>query len=257
MLRPALEAAAAKLAIPDGAALVGNLLADKAAHAGKGKGKSKKGSETGEQKEKKKRDLTAYNLFMTWFSDFAVNYGHHPAIIKLKADNANVKYGVGMTSAFYATLSDDAKTKLKESVDTFLKEYSKEHPGEGAMAAVKAYEAANPDKTFSKLLKLETKQAFKTNPTDMKQEAATARKAVGGGTTPAPAAAPPVGATPASAKTGDEEKKKEKKRRKEEEAAKEDGEEKKKSKKDKEGKKDKDGEKEKSAKKEKKEKKDK
>ncbi|PNW86764.1 hypothetical protein CHLRE_02g095146v5 [Chlamydomonas reinhardtii] len=254
MLRPALEAAAAKLAVPDGTALVSTLLAEKAAQAAKGKGKSKKAADNGEQKEKKKRDLTTYNLFMTWFSDFAMNYGHHPAIQKMKQDNPTLKYGVAMTGEFYRTLSEDVKNKLKESVDPFIKNYSSEHPGEGAMAAVRAYEAAHPDKTFSKLLKLEAKQAYKTDPANMKQEAATARKAAEGGATPAPAAAPPVGATPASAKTGDEEKKKEKKRRKEEEAAKEEGEEKKKSKKDKEGKKDKEREKdgEKSTKKEKK-----
>lgn len=109
MLRPALEAAAAKLAVPDGTALVSTLLAEKAAQAAKGKGKSKKAADNGEQKEKKKRDLTTYNLFMTWFSDFAMNYGHHPAIQKMKQDNPTLKYGVAMTGEFYRTLSEDVK----------------------------------------------------------------------------------------------------------------------------------------------------
>jgi hypothetical protein len=44
---------------------------------------------------------TTYNLFVSWFSEYATHYGNNPRILKFRKDEPLSKAGVTMASRFY------------------------------------------------------------------------------------------------------------------------------------------------------------
>ncbi|EFJ42116.1 hypothetical protein VOLCADRAFT_107416 [Volvox carteri f. nagariensis] len=186
MLRSALETAAVKLNIPDSNALVAAMLAVD-------NGASGRGRETTDKKEKTKRSLTPYNMYVSYFSDFAAHYGRHPTIAKVKAENPTVKLGMGFCSEFYKTLSQEQKDCVMDTFKTFLAEHGAKGEADAAgsiLSAFKKYEAIHPAANIAKIMGLEARDDYKTDPAQMRLEAAEARRLADGGGAGAPTPTP-------------------------------------------------------------------
>lgn len=89
ILKPAILRVATELEIPDASSFVAGLLAV-------------------EQKPAKVHACIWFNVFVAWFSDFKNNYGRHPVISQLIADNPGAS-SLALFHAFSRTVSPEAK----------------------------------------------------------------------------------------------------------------------------------------------------
>ncbi|KAG2492463.1 hypothetical protein HYH03_009404 [Edaphochlamys debaryana] len=157
--------------------------------------KQPKGGKKGEKKEKAKRGVTSWNVYTAWFGDFAAHYGLHPAIVAFKQQHPEAKLGVSFAATFFKTIPEPKREAFHTALTGFLKDYNGDHKAGGdgtTLDAIRAYEAAHPGASIGRMLGLEARPAYKTEPEQMKAEAAQARKSAAGvtpGATPAAHAA--------------------------------------------------------------------
>ncbi|KXZ50095.1 hypothetical protein GPECTOR_18g71 [Gonium pectorale] len=170
MLRSALEAAATKLDIPDAPSVVSNMLGPLEKKGGR-KRKDGSGAEASAKKDKS-RKMSVYNMFVVWFMEFAGSYGRHPAITELKAANPTAN-NMNLVSVFYKRMTAEQREAVKDR----LLPYAGACSETGAVgAAVKRSEMDHPDTPLWKLVGLEPKPEYKTDPAQMRAEAAEARR---------------------------------------------------------------------------------
>ncbi|GLC39053.1 hypothetical protein PLESTB_001288300 [Pleodorina starrii] len=191
MLQSAIDAAATKLDIPDAPSIAASILGMVSGAAIPEK--QARGKDAADKKEKGKRALTPYNVFMSWLTDFAAHYGRHPTIVALKTANPAKKLGMPLAAEFYRAMpaeKKEAMMKVCQEAARIHNEAEADGNGTAVMDTYRKFEAQHPEKSLSKLLDLEPKPEFKTDPAQMKLEAAEARRhgATAAGLTTTPAA---------------------------------------------------------------------
>ncbi|GIL59580.1 hypothetical protein Vafri_14324 [Volvox africanus] len=181
LLRSAMGRAILKLDIPDGDDYLEEILLSDLGAAGlqsnvvHGTAARKKAAIDTD----KRKSLNAYSVFVCWFSDFAAHYGRHPAIVKLKQDNPTIKLGTSLTSLFYKSIPAKEKEELLRICTDFRSEYKAWVEADSSLTvseALKKYEAAHPESEITKMVGLEKRPEYITDPAQMRSEAAEARR---------------------------------------------------------------------------------